>query len=98
MTIIHIPSRGEDDPEIGEIFIKGALPEHATVPLTVFVDGKHHVIGEATVNGEDISAVLSQPVAEEVMDLIMGRPEDVRFSIGFRLPPYPFTEKPPYVF
>ncbi len=98
MSIIQVPSHGENDPEISEVFVKGALPEHATVPLTVFIDGKHHVIGTAEINGEEVWASVEHPVAEEIMDIIMGRPEDVRFSIGFRLPPYPFTERPPYVF
>lgn len=98
MTIIHVPSHGSDDPEIAEVFVKGALPEHATVPLVVYVDGKRRVVGEATITSGEITAELGDDVGEELMDQLFNRAEQAHFSIGFSMPPYPFTQPKKYEF
>lgn len=61
-----------------------------TVPLVVYVSGKRHIVGEATIHGFEISAAIDYPVDDEVMDLLAGRPEEAQFSLGFSKGPNPF--------
>jgi len=91
MTIIHIPQFGENDPEIAEVLLhESILDVDAEVPLVMYDgEGKRHVIGTATISGREVSTRLNDgPLAEEVMDAIVGRPEDCHFSIGFKNPPF----------
>ena len=45
--------------------------EYVTVPLVIYdEDGERRVIGEATVKGAEIMAVLSEEAAEEIVDML----------------------------
>ena len=45
--------------------------EYVTVPLVIYdEDGGRRVIGEATVKGSEIMAVLSEEAAEELVDML----------------------------
>lgn len=78
----------------GEYMLKGALPDYAHVPLTIWLkDGKicnpgepgavRHVIGEAVVRNGILSNSLYDRVPDEVMDVLIKYPSDVSFSLGF---------------
>lgn len=41
--------------------------DYRTVPLVIYRDGERHVIGEATINGGEISAVLGESIGAEIM-------------------------------
>ena len=88
MTVHHIPAHGEGWGELEEmlsnermIIRPGALLDHAEVPLVIYNGSERHVIGTATVDGATVSASVDHPLAEEVMDLLMGRPGDFHFSL-----------------
>jgi hypothetical protein len=100
MTIIHIPSHGQDDPEIAEILLHESILDVDTeVPLVMWVDGQRHVIGTATINGGEVATRLNDhPLAEEIMDALVGRPDECHFSIGFTKPPFRYQEPKKYEF
>ena len=64
-----------------------------TVPLVVYTDGTRHVIGEATVKGERVTAEVGPDISEEIMDQLVLRPDNAHFSIGFDEGPNPFRKK-----
>ena len=100
MTVIHAPSHGSEDPEIAEILLhESILDIDAEVPLVMWVNGERHVIGTARVNGGEVSNMLNNtPLAEELMDAIVGRPEECYFSIGFTKPPFRYGPPKKYEF
>ena len=101
MSIHHIPAhRAGEDPEIAEIIAhESVLSIDAEVPLVMWVDGKRHVIGTATVRGGEVSTMLNDtPLAEEIMDAIAGRPNESHFSIGWTRPPFRYGEPKRYEF
>ena len=61
-----------------------------TVPLVVYISGKRHVIGEATVRGKDITMAVGTDVSEEIMDQLHLRPDYSQFAIDFTEGPNPF--------
>ena len=90
MTVHHLPAKGEGWGEIEEIIVKGALPEYAEVPLVIYNGNERHVIGTATVEGGVVSTMIDQPLAEEVMELLIKRPMDFHFTLDVSRGPNPF--------
>jgi len=84
---VQIAGRIETPPEI---ILRGAFPEYATVPLVVYVHGKRNVIGEATVTGNTVKAVLGEDIAEELLGLVYERPRESQFSLEFYVGPNPY--------
>lgn len=75
-----------------EVIMAGDFPEYATVPLVVYVGGERKVIGEATVTGNQVKAVLGEDIGEEMLSLVFGRPGESAFSFGFREGPNPYKD------
>jgi len=91
---------GPNDPEIAELLVReSVLDTHAEVPVVIWINGEKHVVGHATIDGGVVSAVLNDPpLAEEVMDAIVGRPDECLFSIGFTKPPMRYAKPDSRIF
>lgn len=56
--------------------------EYVQVPLVIYVDGVRHVVGEATVKGSEIHAVMDERKSEAVMDWLF-KQEKNEFSLSY---------------
>lgn len=61
---------------------KGALPEHANVPLVMYMGTERIVVGEATVEGDVIRGLFGATVGEEVLGQIFGGLQEAHFSLS----------------
>ena len=59
--------------------------DYANVPLVMYINGERKVIGEATINGREISTTLNVPIAEDVMGFLIGSSSLAQFSLNFSL-------------
>jgi len=81
------------DDEYRLILTESDEDTRVTVPLVVYLQGKRHVIGEATVKGAEVTATVGTDVSEEIMDQLNLRADVSHFSLGFDVGPNPFARR-----
>lgn len=80
MGVQHIPMYDEGD-DYPYIIAPGAFQDGQEAPVTLWVDGKKHRIGTATVRGDKIEVILDDEIDPEVRDVVIGNPSHAHYSI-----------------
>ena len=89
---------------IPELYLK----EIVNVPLVVYIDAEgnmtdasdkregvtRHIVGEAVVNGNEVSMTLADRVADEVLDSLLTYPSNASFGLPISDEPNPYRFNP----